>query len=182
MSEAKIRISMIQGTFELEGSEAFVSAQIEKFADVIKASLSAPYPTPVNPNPGSGIPSNPMIATFPTTPQDLAEVFAANENGVQILKDVPGDSKPEKTVNAAKLYLFGLQALKQRDTALFEEIKSVCKIHGFYDSGNMAAYLKDDQESFIFGGSGKKQTLKLTVPGTKSAGKLIEGLKAGSKE
>jgi hypothetical protein len=71
------------------------------------------------------------------------------------------------------LYLYGLLAPKQRDTGLFAEIKHVCKAHGCYDTNNMAAYLKGDQASFVFGGRGKRQTLKLSGPGLHGMAELI---------
>ena len=92
---------------------------------------------------------------------------------MQILRPVPGSSKAQKAVNGAKLYLYGLHALKQRDTARFAEIKSVCKAHGCYDSHNMAACLKADQASFVFGGQGKSQTVKLSAPGMHATAELI---------
>ena len=61
---------------------------------------------------------------------------------MQILRPLPGSSKAEKAVNGAKLYLYGLQALKQRGTALFAEFKNVCKAHGCHDSNNMAPVSK----------------------------------------
>jgi hypothetical protein len=97
---------------------------------------------------------------------------------VQILKALPGSSKAEKAVNGAKLYLYGLQALKQRDTALFAEITRVCKAHGCYDSHNMAACIKADRASFVFGGRGKRQTLKLSAPGVHATAELIARIRA----
>jgi hypothetical protein len=180
MADAKISISLTGGSFELEGSETFVNQQIERFFDLIKASLTTPR-AEVR---GESVAVAPGTPAGPATnvSTDLDDIFAPTETGVQILKDIPGNSKSEKTVNAAKLYLFGMAALKQKDTVLFEEIKDICKAHGFYDANNMAANLKGEKEAFVFGGSGKKQTLKLTVPGTKGAAKLVEALKAGSKE
>jgi hypothetical protein len=52
----------------------------------------------------------------------LTDIFAATETGVQILRAVPGSTKAERAVNLAKLYLYGLQALTERDTARFAEI------------------------------------------------------------
>jgi hypothetical protein len=47
----------------------------------------------------------------------------------------------------------------------------------------MAANLKAEKGTFILGGSGKKQTLKLTVPGMKAAARLVDelNLKSGSE-
>jgi hypothetical protein len=180
MAEAKISISLADGTFEFEGSETFVSTQIERFAEAIQANLRVPQQQMKMRAPGGGAPPQEGDVSPPATPPKLDEIFAPTETGVQILKDVPGNSVAEKTVNAAKLYLYGLNELKQKDTALFEEIAAVCKTHGFHDSANMASNLKAERGTFIPGGSGKKQTLKLTVPGMKAAAKLVDELKLKS--
>jgi hypothetical protein len=112
----------------------------------------------------------------------LAEVFAVTDTGVQILKDIPGSSKAEKMVNAAKLLLYGSMKLKQKDIVLFEEVAAVCRKHGCYDGANMAKALKDEHEAFVHGGRGRKQTLKLTVPGEKAAAKMVDALKAASQD
>ena len=183
MAEAKFSFSLSEGTFEVEGSETFVSAQIERFAEAIQANLKTPRLQPsLKDNPNK--PGEDRRGGTPSTPNrpELDEIFAPTEDSVQILKNIPGDSKADKTLNAAKLYLYGLNALKQKDTALFEEIASVCQSHGFHDAANMSTNLKADKESFVFGGSGKKQTLKLTVPGARAAAKLVEQLRSAIEE
>lgn len=181
MAEAKARISLAEQTFEFEGTEAFVSAQLEKFSEVIHAGLKSPELLPKT-SPEPSLPSEKSPSFAVSQSSELHEIFAPTEEGVQILKDIPGESKAEKTINAAKLYLYGLSELKQKDVASFGEIGAVCKLHGFHDAVNLASNLKSDQESFVFGGSGRKQTLKLTFPGKKAAVKLIEALRAGSEE
>jgi len=42
----------------------------------------------------------------------------------------------------------------------------------------MAAYLKGDRTSFVFGGKGKRQTLKLSAPGIEGTVALIARLRA----
>jgi hypothetical protein len=71
--------------------------------------------------------------------------------------------------------------VKQRDTASFGEIKNVCKAHGCYDSHNMAAYLKADQQAFVFGGHGKRQTLSLSAPGLQATATLVADVLARGK-
>ena len=74
-----------------------------------------------------------------------------------------------------------LRALKQRDTARFAEIARVCKAHGCYDSRNMAACLKGDQTSFVFGGTGKRQTLTLSAPGIEGTAALIARIRSAGQ-
>lgn len=182
MSESKVRISLNDGLIEFEGSEAFVTAQVATFSEVIRSGLLRARPA------GAGVvrqetEEENKLPEDRSVPEELLQIFAKNAEGaLQILVDVPGSNGPEKTTNAAKLYLFGLQELCGKSVALFEEIKDVCKAHGFYDSGNMAGYLKADKQSFVFGGSGKKQTLQLTVPGKSSARKLVDQARVGTEE
>jgi hypothetical protein len=185
MSEARARVSLTDGVLEFEGSESFVTSQVEKFTKIIQAALAGERPTADDAAAGGGggttdgdgkrAEGDTQAAASAPLPPDagLNDIFEATEAGVQLLRPLPGSSKPEKAVNAAKLYLYGLQALKQRDTALFAEIKNVCKAHHCYDSNNMAAYLKGDQASFVFGGQGKRQTLKLSAPGMHATAELI---------
>ena len=183
MGEAKVRVSLVEGSLEIEGSETFVSALIDRFQEPIQSALaSAAKRGTGSAHPGTGNSSNGASQTAPAADPNLADVFAVTESspGVQILKDIPGASKPAKTINAAKLLLYGLQTLKQQDTATFEDVRAICKAHGFLDESNFSAYLKDDKESFILGGSARKKTLKLTVPGAKAAASLVTQLKSGS--
>ena len=185
MGEARVRVSLSDGVLEFEGSESFVTSQVEKFTKIIQAALAGERPiadvaaaggggstTDAGSN-GTGGDMQPAASTPPSHDVELKDIFEATDTGVQILRPVPGSSKAQKAVNGAKLYLYGLQALKQRDTALFEEIKRVCKAHGCYDSHNMAACLKGDQASFVFGGRGKRQTLRLSASGMHATAELI---------
>jgi len=167
----------VTGCSNSKGRRASSPVRFEKFTKIIQASLAGERPIPDDAASGddggttdagdNGTGSDTKIAasTPPAPAVDLKDIFEMTDTGVQILRPVPGSSKAQKALNGAKLYLYGLQALKQRDTALFAEIKRVCKAHGCYDSANMAACLKADRTSFVFGGRGKRQTLKLSAPG-----------------
>ena len=170
MSEAKARVSMTDGVLlEFEGSEAFVSGQLERFSRMITGE-SAPAAAPVA--------ESVAAASAPAAqPDPFTDLFAKTERGLQVLAKVPGRSTAQKTVNAAKLYLYGLSATQQRDTAWFEEIRTVCRAHRCYDANNMATTLKNAQDAFIFGGAGKKQTLKLSQNGVNAARQLVERLR-----
>ena len=190
MGEARVRVSLSDGVLEFEGSESFVTSQVEKFTKIIQAALAGERPIADDGAAGggggmtdaggnrAGGDTQPAASAPPSPDAGLEDIFEATDTGVQILKALPGSSKAQKAVNGAKLYLYGLQALKQRDTALFAEIKHVCEAHGCYDSHNMAAYLKGDQASFVFGGRGKRQTLKLSAPGLDATAELIARIRA----
>ncbi|MEE8121879.1 MAG: hypothetical protein V3T55_10140, partial [Anaerolineales bacterium] len=84
-------------------------------------------------------------------------------------------SGAEKAVNAALVYLYA-KNVKGQEEALFKEIRELCKDHGCLDSANFASNLKSEKRYFIIGGSGKKQTAKLTQPGKTKAAALVEEL------
>src|SRR5262245_48860706 len=184
MSEARVRVSLTDGVLEFEGSESFVAGQIEKFTGVIHTALAGERSAENDVAAGDGGSSERGDSRSPAATAalyrdvGLTDIFAATDTGVQILRALPGSSKAAKAVNGAKLYLYGLQALKQRDTAFFAEIARICKTHGCYDSHNMAAYLKGDQKSFVFGGQGKRQTVKLSAPGMEGTEALIARIRA----
>jgi hypothetical protein len=194
MSESKVRVSLTDGTFEFEGSESFVAAQVEKFAAMIQAAVAVQWPDAAGlradppaeaPPVAIETPPEPVIPPAPVTvappPEvEFADMYAPTVDGVQILKRVPGGSWAQKTVNGAKLYLYGLQLLKKREMASFGEIKKVCRAQGCYDSHNMAAYLKADQQAFVFAGNGKRQTVKLSAPGLNAAAQLLANVRAGN--
>jgi hypothetical protein len=172
MSEARVRVSLTDGVLEFEGPENFVSGLVEKFTSVIQTALSA------EPQPAAA--SAPPVASAPPAPGEvLKDIFATTETGVQILRSLPGSSKAQRVVNVAKLYLYGLQVLKHRESAHLAEIARACKAHGCYDPHNMAACLKRDRASFVFGGQGKRQTVKLSAPGSEGIAALIARVRAG---
>ncbi len=175
MSEAKARVSMTDGVLlEFEGSEAFVSGQLERFSRMITGDAASAPAAAVGVAPAA---TESAAASAP--PRDsFNDIFAATGNGLQVLAKVPGRSGAQKMVNAAKLYLYGLHVTQQRDTAWFHEIGGVCRAHRCYDPNNMAATLKSAQDAFIFGGSGKKQTVKLSPNGLKGASQLVERLRS----
>ena len=177
---AKIRVSLREGLLEIEGSEEFVSKQIENLKDVITKlplphqSPTAPVTPPVIPetgNRGAG-------ADTPKSTEDAAKydsVISVAGGIVKVLKDIPGNSKAEKTVNAALLYLFGKNLLSQ-EQAPFSEIRQVCKEHACLDGANFAGAIKNQKEWFIVTGGRKSEVAQLTKPGRKQAQSVIDSL------
>ena len=177
MSEARIRVSLTDGVLDVELPEKLVLDLVEKFAAVIQTALA-----------GGAQHAAARVAFVANAPPSsevaFNDIFAATGTGVQLLRAIPGSTKAERAVNIAKLYLYGLQALKRRDTAFFVEIGRVCKAHGCFDSKNMASSLKAHQTSFVFGGTGKRQTLRLEetaalIARIRAAGKGIARRKKG---
>src|SRR5205809_769550 len=105
MSEARVKVSLTDGVLEFEGSETFVTSQVEKFTRIIQAAF-------------------------------------AGDHAV-------ADEAPRETPTS-------------RDSVITEP----------------PASLKGDQTSFVFGGRGKRQTLKLSAPGMQGTADLIARIRA----
>ena len=178
---AKIRVSLREGLLEIEGSEEFVSKQIENLKDVIikfPSSGLPPNTSPARPPAGEGGNGQPLTGA-PLNRTDEASkyvnVISVDSNVVKILKDIPGANDSQKMVNAALLFLFGKSLIGQ-DEAPFKELRQVCKDHGCLDEANFSAKLKAQREWINVIGSGKSKIAKLTVPGKKQAQSLADQL------
>ncbi len=173
---AKIVVSVRDGLLEISGSEDFVRDQLGKFNDSIMKHLSnmLKFAQP-------SIFSSPPPALDQEVQGDAWKavsyhnVIAFEGDEIRILKNIPGKSEAEKAVNAALLYLYA-KNVKGQEEALFKEIRELCQGHGCLDSANFASNLKSEKRYFIIGGSGKKQTAKLTQPGKTKAAALVNEL------
>ena len=176
---AKIRVSLREGLLEIEGSEEFVSKQIENLKDVItKLPTVTPPPIPAAPAQPQQANGQTASATTAITSLDASKyvnIISVDGGMVKILKDIPGKSVPEKTANAALLYLLGKSFLGSEE-ATANEIRETCKAHGFLNEANFATYLKAPKEWINLLGSGKNAPVKLTFPGKKAALALADSL------
>lgn len=170
---ARVSLSVHEGKLELEGSEAFVEKQLERLGDVINALLAGPAKRQ---DPGKPIDQKASSDELPAGSLDsYPNLFAVADDRIQILKTLPGSNKAEKTVSAALLYLLASE-LRGTKTVLFETIRETCKAHACLDETNFASTMKQQKAHFVCGGSGKKQTATLTVPGRKRAEALATEL------
>ncbi len=170
---AKIVVSVRDGLIEISGSEDFVRDQLEKFDDLIMKHLSnmlnSAQPS-IFPSPQAALEQEVQGDAWKSV--SYYNVIAFEGDEIKILKNIPGKSGAEKAVNAALLYLYA-KNVKGQEEALFKEIRELCKGHGCLDSANFASNLKSEKQYFIIGGSGKKQTAKLTQPGKMKAAALV---------
>jgi len=174
--QAKVHISLRDGVLELQGSESFVSSQLQFLEPLIRESFKAvpsilPQSSNTEPAPNNGVASNENseLSNFDT-------LFADADGKVQILKTLPGSNKATKTVNAALLLAFA-NTLKGIDSTPYSDVRDLCSSHACLDSGNFSKQMKSQKELFIVSGSGSAQTIKLTVPGKKKAIELASGIK-----
>ena len=184
--DVKVRVSLRDGTIELEGPQEFVERQMESFSDVIKASLEGHRPLVGRPgkpapDPGGGDDQQQDPAGG-ATGGPYANVHAIDGDKVQLIVEaLPGDSDNKKTINAALLMLLGYESIGKTELGS-EVIAEVCKHYGCYSEGNFAKALRKENRLFLIGGTSRKQTVKLTMPGRVKAKEMAETLnREGSK-
>jgi hypothetical protein len=167
-SEAKVSVSLREGKIEICGSEAFVKEQLDRFQDLIDGKLSAlPATPPIDVSNNSAPPAQDS-KVFASKGNKYPNLIAIDDDEIKILKSIPGNSKAEKMVNAALLYLVGT-GIKGESSAPCSKIRELCKHHSCLDVKNFASKLKGAKEWLIISGSGKSQTAKLTHPGNTKA-------------
>jgi len=177
--KAKVSISFTKGELEIIGSENFVKEQLDRFKDLISMKLSAVPATPAILQASTSMlkSSEEKAQQLPSNGENpYPKVIALEDGQIKLLK-ISGKEKPEKTINVAMLYLLA-KTLMSEKIAYFKEIRGACKIHACLDPNNFSTILKKDKQIFIFSGSGKSQTAKLTQPGLTKAKELAKKLNA----
>lgn len=168
---ARVHISVSSGTIEIEGTENFVTAQINRFEPYIKSAFDRAKKTIANN-------ADALPGVGEKGPNDLTKysnLFAVSDGEVKILKDLPGDSKAQKTVSAALLMAFANTFLGVEATS-YDTIRDICNAHACLDSANFSKTLKAEKEIFIIGGTSKRQTLTLSMPGKRKAEEMAKKL------
>jgi hypothetical protein len=174
-SASRVFISIAEGRIEVEGSEAFVAEQLGQLRPILEGVAQQAV---ANRNKGQTGVHTESLQT-PQPKPDLAgyeNLFARADDKIQVLKDLPGNGNAQKAV-AGALLLSLANTLNGEEVTTFDEIRDLCKTHGCLDSANFSKTVKAEKDAFIFGGSPRKKTVKLTVPGRKRAEALAAPLK-----
>lgn len=170
----KVSISLRDGVFELTGSEDFVAKQLENFKPLIEKFFQQ-KPVISAPAKGSPAPSTPDAIKSNSPDVTYENVLDLSEDKVNVLKIPASGKKSERSLAVALLYLWGKAKLGITEVPT-AEIREICRLHGCLDESNFAAHIKAAPGDIIIGGSGKSQTAKLSVPGTRRAAQLAEQL------
>ncbi len=178
-NQAKVHLSLRDGTLELEGSERFVGEQLERLRPLIEGSFKRASPRDAQ---GSETLSADATETENLNPQqdplgiaDYENLFAEADGRIQILKTLPGANKASKTVSGALLLTFA-NGLLGSDSTTASDVRDLCKTHACLDSSNFSSTIKAQKEFFLISGSGGSQSYRLTVPGRKKAEDLARQL------
>lgn len=179
---ARISISLLEGKFEISGSEEFVSKQIENFKALIEKSFDKPLPkrkTPLESSKHIEIVNQAPVSTDEPNGglhDKYSDIFVVDEDNIRIITDIPGDNAFSKTFNAALIYAFAKKQMGVEETSV-EEVRSVCQNHGFLDNPNFSkAIKKGDPKFYLDKGKNKSRMIKLTRPGEKKAEELIQSI------
>lgn len=179
---AKISINLSEGSMIIAGSEDFVAKNTKLIFDFIEKSSKAQQGfTAVTTQSQVANAENSPVETQPRElddslpPADDKYIKAgvyhidSEDKTISILKNIPGNSKVEKTKNIALIVLF-----IRKTKISSKEIIPICEKHACYDSSNFAAVFKSEKVLMIKKGSGQSWTLELTKPGEEAAIKLLE--------
>ena len=160
------------------------SAAFEKAVDLL-AGRVAPAPAavpaapaaPSSPNAAAGTQLD-RLASRLGLPHDVVEaVFAEGRNGLQV-NVRPERLSRSKSAGARELAML-VAAMHQADSdepTSVEEIRRVVEDYNRYDQPNFASSLAGLKGPFLFSGSSRARTFKLTRPGWAEASKLVARL------
>ena len=177
---------------EISGSEEFVSAQIDSFKELIistydkilEKSEVLPLPERYNDNREMRLLNIPSLSTKETTDADFEEVktlrsgisyenvIVFHEDKIQIIADIPGDSKARQMINTILLYLWA-KLQKGIDSCSYSELRDYCQYLGVLDPTNFSKHIEKSKKFFLVGGDSRNKTVRLIHPCIKEAEKLI---------
>lgn len=186
MSDVRINIDFANGTLDIEGDSEFVDKQVARFESEIKQQLLNKYSSTKllsNTHNSAQISFNKSVkgnAKEEPTVSDSSydDIFEIHDDKTIIVKDIPGGSFKEKIVCVSLLLSLG-ESLRGNDTTLIDDIRAECLRHGCMDTKNFSTYVKSYNTLMIDSGAGKSATLKLTMPGSKTAKDLVRRIREG---
>lgn len=176
MCEAKFRLSIKEGVFEFEGSEEFVTNQIENFKSNIFEVLKGNNFEDDLPE-AAPLPSKIENDSCEMQRKSYERVLHIEDQDVRIIKTMPGDNNAHKSVNTALAYLWGKRSIGIDEVPL-QEIRSICQQQGCLDTTNFSTTMQRTREYLIIDGKkgSSSKTCKLTFPGVERAEELLENL------
>ena len=169
--KARVVVSAREGIIEIEGSETFVSDQLNRLKAVITHIVAAGAKW----RPQTEQRNDSLAANSGAAPQALAQfsnLFTHADGKIHLLKDLPGTNMANKTVNAALLVAHANALMGSEQTTL-DTIRSVCKEQACHDSNNFSATLKREKELFVHSGS---LHITLSPAGRERAATLVNQL------
>jgi hypothetical protein len=101
----------------------------------------------------------------PDTSNPYPKVLDIKDTTISLLKNVPGTSNAQKTVNAAIVYLWAKKHIGI-DNVQLSEIRDLCKTLSCFDQNNFLAYISAAREYFIVTGKrgSPDKICRITLP------------------
>lgn len=164
-----IKVSLENGFFEVSGSEDFVMSQIEHLERLVSDFYCK---------------NRESAQEKDIITKEKAEKTSKGDNNLDIffeIKDdeviltvesIPGKTKKDKIINAALLYLLGVNTLQGKTEVNKKEILNICETYGCKDSANFANHIRSAKGSLILKGG----NVSITKPGIFKAKELIKNI------
>jgi hypothetical protein len=190
-SEAKFRFSVGGSLLELEGSEEFVSKQINDLSKVIEnisangfgtvSQLKEPPSDEKHTEKTIDSPTEPVKTekTEQATDETIASyphVYSEIGGMLKISTKFPGDTNLKKMSNAALIYCYG-KKLMGKEPIPHTEIRKVCEDHGILDKSNFAKIFNNKDLFVTDGKKGGNKNVKLAYKGIEGTKQLIKQIK-----
>lgn len=174
---AKVSLTSHQATFELSGSEEFVSRELAHFKEAIAACLTQAKPSAAAhvEKTAAELPAPAPHSAAITNENTFPRVLHFEKDDVKIIKAVSGSNTAKKAVNTALIYLWAKRS-KGTDSVEYAEIRKQCKDQGCLDSDNFSGTMRNARQWIIVEGEGKSQSCKLTLPGVEQAEQILKDL------
>jgi hypothetical protein len=184
---ARVKLTFMEGTFEVAGTERFVEAQIKLFSDTIRKVLegftpdfgltdipdSNPTTSPALLVSSESEPEADLSEVVETVePPDYSRVYHIGDGQISFsLKKAPGTSPAKKIQNLTLLYLLARSWNHEWQVPIQEvrdEVKKLVKL----DAKSYLTALKNNKDWFVI----QKQTVGLSEQGLEVANDLLADL------
>lgn len=111
MSETRARFCIMNGNLEIEGSELFVTQQVDGLKDIVIEMLSR-HRTPIAAiedlrTQGTPDESSDEGVQAPSGTNKFERALSVHNDKLHITGKVPGKNKADKTINTALVYMWG---------------------------------------------------------------------------
>jgi hypothetical protein len=194
-SNASFSFSFADGNLKIEGSELFVSQQVESFRATILDSLNAfGKPLMALPAPHANHSLNIISAEMSTadfveggragdSPNPYPRVLDTIGDRLKITTSIKGKTTAEKAISLILAYLWGKEKLMGQPTAEYKELRDLCEEHACLDSGNFSTTLSSKKNLILIDGvkGSASKICKLTYPGREAAEDILRALNEATK-
>lgn len=106
-----------------------------------------------------------------------SNVVAIDENKIQVLGKIPGNTLGSRMINLILIYLYLKLKTAKIERISFNDLRSFCELHGELDAAHFADYMKKSKKYFLIDGSGRNAYAKITVPGMREAEQILSTIK-----